>query len=230
MIHQPRMLRAAILAGLIAGAASIAVAQQGFSFGPVATTTITGATGTISQVNYNESGGAVESFLLSTNVILSFPSVVCAGVASLGIAGNSVTYSGTAVTFSSGIQSVNVTSFTNNTTKASYTKPTPAKPSAYPATSGVINQLNYGIEGYVNGFLFTPAGGTSKVFVDISPRPNATLASLLKVGTAVTVAGILEPAPACAPSGTVTQVDVDASTLTFGSTTITFGSGFGFGH
>src|SRR5208282_4704716 len=94
-------------------------------FEPVTATTITSATGTITQVNYNESGATVQSFLVGTNIILSFPTAICAGVASLGVAGNSVTYSGTAVTFSSGFQSVTVTSFTNNTTRATYTKPSP---------------------------------------------------------------------------------------------------------
>jgi hypothetical protein len=151
-------------------------------------------------------------------------------VASLGAAGNSVTYSGSAVTFTSGFQSVNVTSFTNNTTKAGYTEPSPSKPAAYAATTGVIDQLNYDFTGSIDGFLFTPKGSTTKLFVDISPRPNATLAPLLKVNAAVTVAGIVEPTIACAPAGTVAVVDVAAASLTFGTTTITFGPGsFGFG-
>src|SRR5580700_6794815 len=128
----------ATLAAVFALVACTANAQFGNGpFDPVTATTITNATGTIAQVNYNESGATVQSFLVGTNIILSFPTTVCAGVASLGAAGNSVTYSGTALTFSSGFQSVNVTSFTNNTTKASYTQPTPSKPAAYPATAGV---------------------------------------------------------------------------------------------
>ena len=209
------MLRTAILVGLLAGAAFA-------SSGP---TTVTGVTGTITQVNYDETGGAVQSFLVGTNIILSFPTTVCAGVGSLGAAGNIVTYSGTAITFPSGFESVTVTSFTNNTTKATYTRTTPAKPAAYPATPGVINQLNYDLDGSVDGFQFTPTGSTTKVFVDISPRPNATLLPLLKVGATVTVTGVVEPPVACSPAGT--PVQVDASSLTFGTTTIKFGfSGF----
>src|SRR5580658_10177839 len=211
-ISRRRMLRTAALAGIFAGAAFVAAAQNG-PFDPVTTTTITGATGTITQVNYNESGATVQSFLVGTNIILTFPSTVCAGVASLGAATNSVTYSGTAVTFSSGFQSVNVTSFTNNTTKASYTQPTPSKPAAYPATAGVISQLNYDTTGSIDGFLFTPAGSTTTLFVDVSPRPNATLAPLLKAGASVTVSGIVEPPVACPPAGTVAEIDVDASSL-----------------
>lgn len=223
-INRPCMFRAATIVGILAGAAFIATAQSG-PYNPVTTTTVTGVMGTISQVNYNESGGAVQSFLVGANTILSFPSVVCAGVSSLGAAGNSVTYSGTAVTFSSGFEAVSVTSFTNDTTKASYSEPTPSKPTTYPATAGVIAQLNYDPAGSIDGFLFTPAGSSTKLFVDISPRPNATLAPLLKVGAVVTVAGIVEPPAPCSPAGTVTEVDVEASSLTFGTTTITFGHG-----
>jgi len=222
----------ATLAAVFVVAACTASAQfGGFGngpFDPVTATTITNATGTIAQVNYSESGATVQSFLVGTNIILSFPTTVCAGVSSLGVAGNSVTYSGTSITFSSGFQTVTVTSFTNNTTKATYTKPSlaPSKPGAYPATAGVIDQLNYDTTGSIDGFVFTPTGSTTKLFVDISPRPSATLATLLKVGAAVTVAGIVEPPIACAPAGTVAEVDVEASSLTFGTTTIKFG----FGH
>ncbi len=220
----------AILTAVLAAVACTANAQSGNGpFDPVTTTTITNATGTITQVNYNESGATVESFLVGTNIILSFPTTICAGVSSLGAAGNSVTYSGVALTFSSGFQSVSVTSFTNNSTRASYSRPSvsPSKPAAYPATAGLIDQLNYDVTGQVDGFVFTPTGSSTKLFVDISPRPNATLAALLKVGATVTVAGFVEPAVACPPAGTVTEVDVEASTLTFGTTTVNTGSGHG---
>jgi hypothetical protein len=215
---------------VFAAAACTANAQFGNGpFEPITATTITNASGTISQVNYDESGATVQTFLVGTNIILSFPSTVCAGVSSLGVAGNSVTYSGTAITFGSGFQSVTVSSFTNNTTKATYTKPSPSpsKPTAYPATAGVIDQLNYDTIGEIDGFVFTPTGSTTKLFVDISPRPNSKLTPLLKVGATVTVAGFVEPAVACPPAGTITEVDVDATSLTFGTTTVNTGFGHG---
>ena len=52
------------------------------------------------------SGGAVVSYLVGANTVLTFPTTVCAGVASLGAAGNAVTYSGTAITYSSGWEAV----------------------------------------------------------------------------------------------------------------------------
>ena len=147
----------------------------------------------------------------------------------LGAAGNSVIYSGTAITFASGFQAVTVSSFTNNSTKATYTKPSvsPSRPAAYPATAGVIDQLNYDTSGEIDGFVFTPTGSTTKLFVDISPRPNATLTPLLKVGATVTVTGFVEPAIACPPAGTMAEVDVDATSLTFGTTTVNTGFGHG---
>src|SRR5215472_12984828 len=75
-------------------------------------TTITNATGTISQVNYGTDGIA-DGFLLGTNVLLIFPGFTTGGIAALGAVGNSVTYSGEAVANSSGFETVTVTSFTN---------------------------------------------------------------------------------------------------------------------
>ncbi len=79
--------------------------------------------------------------------------------------------------------------------------------------------------GEIDGFVFTPTGSTTKLFVDISPRPNSKLTPLLKVGAAVTVTGFVEPAVACAPAGTIAEVDVDATSLTFGTTTVNTGHG-----
>jgi len=107
----------ATLAAVFAFAACTASAQPGNGpFDPVTATAITNATGTITQVNYNESGATVQSFLVGTNIILSFPSTICAGVSSLGAAGNNVTYSGTAITFSFTEVGVEASSLTFGTT------------------------------------------------------------------------------------------------------------------
>ena len=50
--------------------------------------------------------------------LLLFPQTwICGGLATLGVVGNSVTYSGTEFTTTAGFSSVQITSFTNNTTK-----------------------------------------------------------------------------------------------------------------
>ena len=87
------------------------------------TTTVTNATGTITQLNYGADGEA-RGFLIGANVLLTFPSNICGGVSTLGAVGNSVTYSGTASTATSGFETVRVSSFTNANTKTSYTAPT----------------------------------------------------------------------------------------------------------
>lgn len=168
-------------------------------------------TASITQLNYDESGGTVTGFLAGT-YLLTFSKSVCGGIGTLGVVGNSVTFSGT-TQVPTGIVPVNVTSFTNGTI-AYPPATTTTKPSAYPATSGTITQLNYNPEsGAIDGFVFTPTTGT-KVYVDIG-TPSTTLAPLLTVGASVTVTGTLEAPGTCAPIGTISEVD--ASSLTIGS-------------
>jgi len=209
-------LSAIALSILMAGASHNALGQQTNA----TTTTVSDVTGTISQLNY--SNGEVDGFLIGTNTLLSFSGGICGGVSTLGAAGNSVTYSGNAVTSSSGFESVQVTSFANNTTKATYTAP--ASPStAYGPTSGTVKQLNYGGDGLVNGFLFAASGSSSVIFVSTGPTSTTTLLSVLTVGVTVSVTGTTSAnMSACASSGALESVN--ASSLTIGSTTVVFSS------
>jgi len=176
--------------------------------------TVTSVTATITGLNYDESGTTVNGLLVGTNVLLTFSKPICGGIGSLGAVGNSVTYSGLALTFSSGFQVVHVTSLTNGS--ITYPPAAPPKPSAYAATAGTVTQLNRNlIDGVVDGFVFTPGTG-SKVFVDIG-TPSSALATALTAGAAITVTGTLEAPPRCAATGTISEVD--ASSLTIGSTT-----------
>lgn len=180
----------------------------------------------ITALNYGENGATVDGLLVGTNVLLTFAKPVCGGIASLGKVKDNITYSGVALTFASGFQTVHVTSFTNGS--ITYPPPAPPKPAAYPATAGSITQLNYSEVGTIDGFLFTPTSGP-EVFVHIG-MPSADLAKLLTVGQSVSVTGTLEPPPQCSASGTISEVD--ASSLTIGTTTfpISKGMGFGFGR
>lgn len=165
-----------------------------------------------------ESGGTVDGFLIGANVLLTFSRPVCGGIGALGAVRNSVTYSGSARTSTAGFQTVNVTSFTNGA--IAYPPAAPAKPSAYPLTAGKITQLNYSPEsGAIDGFVFTPVTGR-KVFVDVG-NPGTTLAPLLTVGAPISVIGTLEAPGAGAPTGTI--LEVDASSLTIGSTAYPIG-------
>jgi hypothetical protein len=191
------------------------------------TTTVTNATGTIALLNYGDDG-EVHSFLIGTNILISFPTNICGGVSTLGIVGNSVTYSGTAVTAASGFESVRVSSFTNNTTKGTYTAPASTS-TAYGPTSGAVKQLNYAGDGSIDGFLFTASGSSSAIFVSTGGRASTTLTSLLTVGATVSVTGTTSPSmSACSSTGALESVD--ASSLTIGTTTIVIqGGGYG-GH
>ncbi len=192
-------------------------------FASSSSTTVTNATGTISQVNYGP-GGNIDGFLVGTNILLVFPGNVTGGVSSLGAAGNSVTYSGTAMTSSSGFETVRVTSFTNTTTKATYTAPTSTSAS-YGPTQGSIKQLNYGPGGGVDGFLFEASGSSTPVLVVFGPqRGSSTLASALTAGATASVTG---NSRTNSNSGLTV---VRASSLTInGQTFVLNGGGFGPG-
>lgn len=207
---------------LLWGASSI-YAQRSFGRGggAAATSTVTNVTGTISQLNYGD-GGNVQGFLIGTNVLLEFPGNVSGGVASLGAVGNSVTYSGTALTPSSGFESVRVSSFTNNVTHASYTTPTTSS-AAYGPVSGTIKQLNYQANGGADGFLFEASGTSAPVLVILGRLPvSSTLASLLVVGATVSVTGTGRTSSAA--SSTALTV-VRPSALSVGGQNFVIGSG-----
>lgn len=166
----------------------------------------------ITAYNYSESGATVDGLLVGKNVLLTFSKPVCGGIETLGKVGDNVTYSGVALTYASGFQTVHVTSFSNGSIM--YPPAKPPKPSAYALTAGKISQLNYGETGLVNGFVFTPTSGPA-VFVNVG-IPSATLAPLLTAGAAVSVTGTLESPSPCSTSGTISEVD--ASSLTIGTT------------
>jgi len=195
----------------------------------VTTTTVTSATGTITQLNYNNDG-SVQGFLVGTNILLDFPTVICGGAGTLGAPGNSVTYSGTASTATSGFQLVRVSSFANNTTKATYTAPTGTSTStAYGPTTGTVKQLNYADDGSIDGFLFAPSGSTSSIFVSTGPAASATLKPLLTIGGTVSVTGTTSPSMnAC--SATATLQAVDASSVTIGTQTVVISGHGNDGH
>lgn len=205
-------------AALILSAACL-YAQRPFA--TMSSSTVTNASGTISQLNYGP-GGNVQGFLVGTNVLLIFPGNVAGGVNSLGVAGNSVTYSGTAMTASSGFETVRVSSFTNTTTKATYTAPTSTSAS-YGPTSGTVQQLNYSAGGGVDGFLFNASGSSAPLLVVIGPQhANSTLESVLTVGATASVTGNSHTS-----SNTGALTVVRATSLTISGQTFVF-SGRGF--
>jgi len=204
-------------------AGTLAAQQYGSA---ASTTTITAATGTITQLNY-DNNGSVQGFLIGTNVLLGFFPNVCGGLSGVGAVGDNVTYSGTAFTATSGFQSIMVTSFTNSTTGASFTSPDNTS-NAYPATSGTVKQLNYSGNGSVDGFVFSASGSTSPIFVSTGFQASATLTTLLTAGATVSVTGtIAGSGTACSLTGALEAVN--ASSLTIGGQTIVLHVGGGPG-
>lgn len=189
------------------------------------TSTVTDATGNISQLNYGP-GGNVQGFLIGTKILLMFPGNVSGGVGSLGAVGNSVTYSGSAVTASSGFQSVRVTTFTNTTTKATYTAPTSTS-ATYGPTSGKVDQLNYQPNGAVDGFLFTPTGAASPILVTFGRQQSgSTLSTALVAGATVAVTGNSRTTT----GGSTTAIEVvHATQLAIDGQNFVFGNNGGFG-
>jgi hypothetical protein len=204
--------------------------------GATTTTTVTGVTGTITQLNYGEDG-AIEGFLIGSNTLLTFRNNVSGGIGTLGAVGNSVTYSGTAKTTTAGFSSVRVTTYTNNTTKVTYSSSTtPSTPTAYGPTSGIVTQLNYSDDGSIDSFVFRPSGSTTSLLVVTGPGASATLKPILLPGTAVSVTGTEQgaaPTSPCVASGVLTVVE--ASSLIINGQTIVItngdhGLGDGRGH
>ena len=208
-------------------ATSVALAQGPGDMGPMMPgqgtgTTVTNATGTISQLNYG-GNGQVEGFLIGTNILLEFPWNPAAGIASLGAVGNNVTYSGTSVTnTTTNFSTVHITSFTNNTTKATYSSSTNSQvPTAYGPTTGQVKQINYDESGSIDGFVFLPSGSTTPVFVSTGSGASSTLKPLLAGNPTASVTGTTMPAAmtaACVSTGALTAVQ--ASSITVGGQTI----------
>ena len=229
-----RLWIAAAFAVLAIGAGSLLNGQPYGTGGPSTTsTTVSGVTGTITQLNYGPNGTA-DGFLVGTNTLLEFGPSLCGGIGSLGAVGNAVTYSGNEFTSTSGFESVQVTSFTNTTTNATYTAPSSTSGAAtYGPTSGAVKQLNYGPGGAIDGFLFTASGASSAIFVSTGPQASSSLTSLLTVGATVSVTGNASShGSACSSTGALEVVN--ATSLTIGSQTVVisgggFGGGFGPG-
>ena len=79
-------------------------------------------------------------------------------------------------------------------------------------------------DGSIDGFVFTPSGGTASIFVSIGARASDTLQPLLTVGGTVSVTGMTSVSmSACSSTGTLEAVD--ATSLTIGTQTIVIAGG-----
>ncbi len=221
---------ATALLAIMAGGATNALAQDNDDYpNTTTTTTVTGASGSIAHLNYDENG-TIDGVLLGTNILLSFQGNVCGGIGTLGAVGNTVTYSGRATTNSTtGFQTVRVTSFTNNITSATYTSTTShPTPDLYGPTVVTVTALNYDSSGVLDGFLF----GSGPAVLVVTGEASGTLKTLLVVGAAVSVTGTSTTSTgACVATPPLTVVK--ASSFIIGGQTIVIsrsGGGRGDDH
>jgi len=179
-------------------------------------TTVGPVTGKITALNYDADGRTVNGlFIGATNTMLTFDWPVCGGVGGLGKIDDSVTYSGSEESFSSGFNSVRVTKYTDGS--VTYPHMVPAAPTAYALTAGKITALNYDPrDGAINGFFFAATTG-AEVFVDIG-HVTSTLEKFLAATppVALSVTGVKLPPPLCSKTAPIDVVV--ASSVNIGST------------
>jgi hypothetical protein len=189
--------------------------QGGESADNPSLTSVGPVTGRITALNYDPDGRTVNGlFIGASNTMLTFERPVCGGLGSLGKVDDSVTYSGSELSFSSGFNSVRVTSYTDGSITYSHAAPAPA-PTRYALTAGKIKALNYDPrDGAINGFFFAPTTGP-EVFVDIG-HVDSMVAGLLAgaAPVALSVTGVELAPPLCAK--TASTGIVVASSLTIG--------------
>jgi hypothetical protein len=111
-------------------------------------TTVSGA---ISQLNYDPDGN-VAGFLLNNNTLVNLPPRAALYIGNSVHRGDSVQIAGYAQTSPAGVQTIDAQSVQDRTSGKNFTVPQPGAGAPY-SGSGRIQQLNYGRDGAVNGFL-----------------------------------------------------------------------------
>jgi len=216
------MFRVGVLGAMLAAGTMTALADDaqfpppgGESADNPSVTSVGPVTGTITALNYDADGRTVNGlFIGASNTMLTFERPVCGGVGSLGKVDDSVTYSGSEVSFSREFNSVRVTSYKDGSITYSHTTRAPT-PTRYELTAGKIKALNYDPrDGAINGLFFTPMAGP-EVFVDLGHVDSAVAGLLAGAApVALSVTGAELPSPLCAKSAPIGVVV--ASSLTIG--------------
>ncbi|MDQ2947618.1 MAG: hypothetical protein M3Y27_17080, partial [Acidobacteriota bacterium] len=111
----------------------------------------TTVSGTISQFNYDLDAD-IEGFLLSNHTLVHLPPRAAARLGTSLHTGESVQVAGLAQTSSSGFQTIEAQSITDRAAGKTFTMLLPGAAAPF-SVSGRIQQLNYGPDGAVNGFL-----------------------------------------------------------------------------
>ena len=137
--------------------------------------------GTISQFNYDRDG-EVAGFLLNNNTLVNLPPRAALYIGNSLRRGDSVQIAGYAQTSPAGVQTVNAQSVQDRASGKAFTVPQPGAAAPY-SGSGRIQQLNYGPDGAINGFLFDNG------MLATVPPFAATNPTSIRVGSAVAYTG-----------------------------------------
>ena len=141
-------------------------------------TTVSGA---ISQFNYDRDA-EIEGFLLSNNTLVHLPPRAASRIGMTVHTGDNVQITGYAQTSPVGIQTIEAQGVQDRTSGKNFNVPQPGAAAPY-SGSGRIQQLNYGPDGAVNGFVLdngTLAG---------VPPFSATNPSSVRVGATIAYTG-----------------------------------------
>ncbi len=183
--YQSRILLYALLGGALVTSGS-AQERPGRRGGPPAGAPPAQAgvfktlTGTISQFNYDRDG-EIEGFLLSDHTLVHLPPPAAGRIGPAMHAGDNVQITGVAQTSPSGMQTIQSQGIQDRTSGKTFSVPQPGAAAPY-SGSGRIQQLNYGPDGSINGFLLNngtlasvaPFGGTNPSSVQVGATVTYT--------------------------------------------------------
>ncbi len=176
------------------------------STGTATTHEVGPVTATVTALNYKIGTNKVDGLWVGSDTVLTFPEKDCSPSRSFSAVGDVVTYSGIAVKYPTGFQSIRVTNFSVD--HIVYSPPTKAlQPVAYELTEGKIAATKRDPhDGSVIGFMFRPKTG-KEVFVDTGSA-SGPLAQLLTNGKSISVVGTLSPS--CVTNDAVHEVDASS--------------------
>ncbi len=173
---------------------------------PVQAGMYTTISGKVSQFNYDRNAD-VEGFLLNSNTLVHLPPRAAARIESTVHTGDTVQVAGLAQTAPSGFQTVIAQSVQDRTSGKSLTMPQPGPAAPY-SGSGRIQQLNYGPDGAVNGFLLD--NGTLATV----PPFAATNPSSVRVGAQITYSGYARNTASGRSVVDIQNLSINGQTLT----------------
>lgn len=149
---------------------------------PPTYTSPTSLSGSISQLNYGPDLQA-NGFILNNNTIVTLPPEAGGFLAAYLKPGGAVQLQGYLSTTATGLQRLDLISFTDTASGRTFTIPQPGQFTAYSGT-GTVTQFNFNREGEVDGFFLN-----NGVFAKTPPPYGATLRSTVSLGSTVSIAG-----------------------------------------